>query len=92
MFPNYLDGATVLMIAYLAEDSENEFVKKIFARINQQPRRKHRGIKPSARIKSSHSMPMQQSASLRHCKDNFGLSVKKGSKLFYNCGIHSRPS
>jgi len=29
MFPNYLDGATVLMIAYLAEDSENEFVKKI---------------------------------------------------------------
>ena len=38
MFPNYLDGATVLMIAYLAEDSENEFVKKIFARINQQPR------------------------------------------------------
>ena len=53
MFPNYLDGATVLMIAYLAEDSENEFVKKIFARINQQPRRKHRGIKPSARIKTS---------------------------------------
>ena len=43
MFPNYLDGATVLMIAYLAEDSENEFVKKIFARINQQPRRKRRG-------------------------------------------------
>ena len=43
MFPNYLDGATVLMIAYLAEDSENEFIKKIFARINQQPRRKHRG-------------------------------------------------
>ena len=35
MFPNYLDGATVLMIAYLAEDSENEFVKKIFARINK---------------------------------------------------------
>ena len=52
MFPNYLDGATVLMIAYLAEDSENEFVKKIFARINQQPRRKRRGIKPSARIKT----------------------------------------
>ena len=43
MFPNYLDGATVLMIAYLAEDSENESVKKIFARINQQPRRKRRG-------------------------------------------------
>ena len=43
MFPNYLDGATVLMIAYLAEDSENEFVKKIFARINQPPRRKRRG-------------------------------------------------
>ena len=43
MFPNYLDGATVLMIAYLAEDSENEFVKKIFARINQQSRRKRRG-------------------------------------------------
>ena len=43
MFQNYLDGATVLMIAYLAEDSENEFVKKIFARINQQPRRKRRG-------------------------------------------------
>ena len=43
MFPNYLDGATVLMIAYLAEDSENEFVKKIFARINQQPRRKRQG-------------------------------------------------
>lgn len=53
MFPNYLDGATVLMIAYLAEDSENEFVKKIFARINQQPRRKRWGIKPSARIKTS---------------------------------------
>ena len=35
MFPNYFDGATVLMIAYLAEDSENEFVKKIFARINK---------------------------------------------------------
>ena len=35
MFPNYLDSATVLMIAYLAEDSENEFVKKIFARINK---------------------------------------------------------
>ena len=35
MFPNYLDGATVLMIAYLAEDSENEFAKKIFARINK---------------------------------------------------------
>ena len=35
MFPNYLDGATVLMIAYLAEDSENEFVKKIFAMINK---------------------------------------------------------
>ena len=43
MFPNYLDGATILMIAYLAEDSENEFAKKIFARINQQPRRKRRG-------------------------------------------------
>ena len=43
MFPNYLDGASVLTIAYLAEDSENEFVKKIFARINQQPRRKRRG-------------------------------------------------
>ena len=47
MFPNYLDGATILTITHLAEDSENEFVKKIFARINQQPRRKHRGIKPS---------------------------------------------
>ena len=35
MFPNYLDGTTVLMIAYLAEYSENEFVKKIFARINK---------------------------------------------------------
>jgi len=53
MFPNYLDGAIILTITHLAEDSENEFVKKIFARINQQPRRKHRGIKPSARIKTS---------------------------------------
>ena len=53
MFPNYLDGATILTITHLAEDSENEFVKKIFARINQQPRRKRRGIKPSARIKTS---------------------------------------
>ena len=35
MFPNYLDGATVLTIAHLAEDSENEFVKKIFAMINK---------------------------------------------------------
>ena len=35
MFPNYLDGESVLTIAYLAEDSENEFVKKIFARINK---------------------------------------------------------
>ena len=35
MFPNYLDGASVLTIAYLAEDSENEFAKKIFARINK---------------------------------------------------------
>lgn len=43
MFPNYLDGAIILTITHLAEDSENEFVKKIFARINQQPRRKHRG-------------------------------------------------
>ena len=43
MFPNYLDGATVLTITHLAEDSENEFVKKIFAMINQQPRRLRRG-------------------------------------------------
>ena len=43
MFANYLDGATILTIARLADDSENEFVKKIFARINQQPRRKRRG-------------------------------------------------
>ena len=35
MFPNYLDGATVLTIAHLADDSENEFVKKIFSRINK---------------------------------------------------------
>ena len=35
MFPNYLDGATILTITHLAEDSENEFVKKIFARINK---------------------------------------------------------
>ncbi|UTC43910.1 hypothetical protein [Treponema sp. OMZ 857] len=35
MFPNYLDGATVLTITHLAEDSENEFVKKIFAMINK---------------------------------------------------------
>ena len=35
MFPNYLDGAIILTITHLAEDSENEFVKKIFARINQ---------------------------------------------------------
>ena len=35
MFPNYLDGATVLTIAHLADDSENEFVKKIFAMINK---------------------------------------------------------
>ena len=35
MFPNYLDGASVLTIAYLAEDSENELAKKIFARINK---------------------------------------------------------
>ena len=44
MFPNYLDGAIILTITHLAEDSENEFVKKIFARINQQPRRKRRGM------------------------------------------------
>ena len=25
MFPNYLDGAIILTIAHLAEDSENEF-------------------------------------------------------------------
>ena len=43
MFPNYFDGATVLTIAYLAEDYENEFVKKIFAMINQQPQRLRRG-------------------------------------------------
>ena len=43
MFQNYLDGAIILTITHLAEDSENEFVKKIFARINQQPRRKRRG-------------------------------------------------
>ncbi|WP_206181710.1 hypothetical protein [Treponema medium] len=43
MFPNYFDGATILTIAHLADDSENEFVKKIFAMINQQPRRKRRG-------------------------------------------------
>ena len=43
MFPNYLDGATILTIAHLADNSENEFVKKIFARINQQSRRKRRG-------------------------------------------------
>ena len=35
MFPNYLDGATILIITHLAEDSENEFVKKMFARINK---------------------------------------------------------
>ena len=35
MFPNYLDGATILTITHLAEDSENEFVKKIFAMINK---------------------------------------------------------
>ena len=35
MFPNYLDGAIILTITHLAEDSENEFVKKIFARINK---------------------------------------------------------
>ena len=35
MFPNYLDGATVLMIAYLTKDSKNEFIKKIFAKINK---------------------------------------------------------
>ena len=35
MFQNYLDGAIILTITHLAEDSENEFVKKIFARINQ---------------------------------------------------------
>ena len=43
MFPNYFDGATILTIAHLADDSENEFVKKIFAMINQQPRRLRRG-------------------------------------------------
>ena len=43
MFPNYLDGAIILTITHLAEDSENELAKKIFARINQQPRRKRRG-------------------------------------------------
>ena len=43
MFPNYLDGTIILTITHLAEDSENEFVKKIFTRINQQPRRKRRG-------------------------------------------------
>ena len=35
MFPNYLDGATILTIAHLADNSENEFVKKTFARINK---------------------------------------------------------
>lgn len=30
-----VQGASVLTIAYLAEGSENEFVKKIFARINK---------------------------------------------------------
>ena len=35
MFPNYLDGATILTITHLAEDSENELAKKIFARINK---------------------------------------------------------
>lgn len=30
-----VQGASVLTIAYLAEDSENEFAKKIFARINK---------------------------------------------------------
>ena len=43
MFPNYLDGATILTIAHLADNSENEFVKKTFAMINKQPRRKRRG-------------------------------------------------
>ena len=35
MFPNYLDGATILTIAHLADNSENEFVKKTFAMINK---------------------------------------------------------
>ena len=35
MFTNYLDGATILTITHLAEYSENEFAKKIFARINK---------------------------------------------------------
>ena len=35
MFPNYLDGTTVLTIAHLAEDSEDELAKKIFAMINK---------------------------------------------------------
>lgn len=35
MFPNYLDGAIILTITHLAEDSENELAKKIFARINK---------------------------------------------------------
>ena len=43
MFPNYLDGAIILTIAHLADNSENEFVKKTFAMINKQPRRKRRG-------------------------------------------------
>ncbi|AIW90500.1 hypothetical protein JO41_12295 [Treponema sp. OMZ 838] len=43
MFPNYLEGTIILTITHLAEDSKNELAKKIFARINQQPRRKRRG-------------------------------------------------
>ena len=35
MFPNYLDGAIILTITHLAEDSKNELAKKIFARINK---------------------------------------------------------
>ena len=35
MFPNYLDGAIILTITHLAEDSENELAKKIFSRINK---------------------------------------------------------
>ena len=56
MFPNYLDGAIVLMIAYLAEDSENEFVKNIFARINQQTRRLRRVPCSTFRTVCSHKM------------------------------------
>ena len=35
MFPNYLDGAIILTITHLAEDSKNKLAKKIFARINK---------------------------------------------------------